>query len=68
MEIAPVENSNALAKSLRPGAEAAARGEYIVQFVRRAAETSEVGLFIATFEQGLVNVPWLGNIMEYHLK
>lgn len=35
-----VENSNALAKSLRPGAEAAARGEYIVQFVRRDSKTT----------------------------
>eukprot|EP00435_Cladocopium_sp_Y103_P000370 s3897_g1.t1 len=35
-----VENSNALAKSLRPGAEAAARGEYIVQFVRRDSKTA----------------------------
>ena len=42
VEIAPVENSNALAKSLRPGAEAAARGEYIVQFVRRVPCNAQV--------------------------
>ena len=34
--------SNAVGKSFRPGPEAAARGEYIVQFVRHLAEFGEL--------------------------